>query len=334
MKNSFSLSKLTTVLAIAIATTAVAPGAASAADAEADARPTRIIVGFAAGGALDVLARSIADKLRVSLGGTFLVENRAGASTRLALDSVKRAPPDGKTILISPAPPFVLFPILYQRLGYDPDKDLIPVAHLADVALVASSSVTQPFKTMPEYVAWVKNHPESAGVGLASLGGTIHFGVLTMSKSLNLSLTPTAYRGAPMMIGDVVAGSLPIGIDAIASQVGLEKSGKIRFLAVTGTKRSVLLPDVPTFKEVGIPGFDQSSGWYSAFVPAGTPPATVARLEKALIEAVKDPALRAKMAIAGMETTGLSGAETGKLIQTQRALWRPIVETSGFKVEE
>ncbi|MCT9812047.1 tripartite tricarboxylate transporter substrate-binding protein [Acidovorax sp. Be4] len=330
MENSFSLRKLSAMLAIAAAT--VVPGMAGAAGA--DTAPTRIIVGFAPGGALDVLARAVADKLRVSLGSTVLVENKAGASARLALDAVKRAPPDGKTILISPAPPFVLFPLLYQRLGYDPDKDLIPVAHLADVVLVASSSVSQPYKTMPEYVNWVQRHPESAGVGLASLGGTVHFGILTMGKSMNLPLTPTAYRGAPMMISDVVAGSLPLGIDAIASQIGLEKSGKIRFLGVTGTKRSALLPDVPTLKEAGIPGFDQASGWYSAFVPAGTPAATVARLEKAIIDAVKDPALRSKMAIAGMEMTGLPGAEAGKLIQTQRAQWRPVVETSGFKVEE
>lgn len=330
MDRFFSLRKATALLAIAIA--AVAPGAAGAADA--DATPTRIVIGFAPGGALDVLARSIADKLRVSLGGVVLVENKTGASTRLAVEAVKRAPPDGKTILISPAPPFVLFPMTYPRLAYDPDKDLIPVAHLADVPLVASSSVNQPFKTMPEYLAWVKSHPESAGFGMASLGGTVHFGVLAMSKAMNLPLTPTAYRGASMMITDVIGGSLPIGIDAIASQVGLQKSGKIRFLGVTGTKRSALLPDVPTLKEAGVTGFDLASGWYSAFVPAGTPAATVARLEKAFIEAVKDPAVQAKMATAGMETTGLPGSEAGKIIRSQRAQWKPIVEASGFKAED
>ncbi|GEQ77842.1 hypothetical protein CTTA_4847 [Comamonas testosteroni] len=326
MERFFSLRKVSAVLAVAFA--AIAPGVAVA--GEADATPTRIVIGFAPGGALDVLARSIADKLRVSLGGTVLVENKTGASTRLAVEAVKRAAPDGKTILLSPAPPFVLFPMTYARPGYDPDKDFIPVAHLADVPLVASTSVNQPFKTMPEYVSWVRNHPETAGVGMASMGGTIHFGTLVMSKSLNLPLTPTAYRGASMMVTDVMGGSLPIGIDAIASQVGLQKSGKLRFLGVTGTKRSTLLPDVPTLKEVGIPGFDMASGWYSAFVPAGTPAATVSRLEKALIEAVKDPGLRAKMAVAGMEITGLPGSEAGKIIQTQRAQWKPIVESSGF----
>ena len=326
MERFFSLRKVTAMLAVACA--AVAPGVAAASDT--DNTPTRIVIGFAPGGALDVLARSIADKLRVSLGGVVLVENKTGASTRLAVEAVKRAPPDGKTILISPAPPFVLFPMTYARPGYDPDKDFIPVAYLADVPLVASTSVNQPFKTMPEYVSWVRKHPETAGFGMASMGGAIHFGTLAMSKSLNLPLTPTAYRGASMMVTDVMGGSLPIGIDAIASQVGLQKSGKLRFLGVTGTKRSTLLPDVPTLKEVGIPGFDMASGWYSAFVPTGTPAATVSRLEKAFIEAVKDPVLRAKMAVAGMEITGQPGAEAGKIIQTQRAQWKPIVEASGF----
>ncbi|MDN8617485.1 tripartite tricarboxylate transporter substrate-binding protein [Variovorax ginsengisoli] len=327
MKCSFLLRK--TIATLLLTTAVIAPGAAGAAD-----DITRIVVGFAPGGALDVLARSLAEKLRGSLGGTVLVENKPGASTRLALQAVKQAPPNGKTILISPAPPFVLFPMTYPRLGYNPDKDLIPVAHLADVPLAASTSVEQPFKTMPEYLAWVKLHPESLGVGMATLGGTIHFGVLTMSKALNMPLAPTAYRGASMMMTDLVGGSLPIGIDAVAAQIGLQKAGKIRFLGVTGVRRSTLLPDVPTFKEAGVAGFDIASGWYAAFVPAGTPAPIVARLEKALIEAVKDPALQSKLATAGMEATGLPGAEAGRIIQAQRAQWKPVVEASGFTAED
>lgn len=327
MEDFFSMRKATATLVMALAT--LAPGAASASD-----DITRIVIGFAPGGALDVLSRALAEKLRVSLGGTVLVENKPGASTRLALQAVKQAPPDGKTILISPAPPFVLFPMTYPRLAYDPDKDLIPVAHLTDVPLVASTSVAQPFKTMPEYLAWAKSHPESPGVGMATLGGTVHFGVLTMSKNLNMPLAPTAYRGASMMMTDVVGGSLPLGIDAVTAQIGLQKAGKIRFLGITGTRRSSLLPDVPTLKESGIAGFDIASGWFIAFVPAGTPAPIVARLEKALIDAVRDPALQSKLATTGMEATGLSGAEAGRIIQAQRAQWKPVVEASGFTVEE
>ncbi|QOT80791.1 tripartite tricarboxylate transporter substrate-binding protein [Cupriavidus basilensis] len=330
MHNRFFLRKLAAAF-IAAAAAASMPATAVAAGADT---PTRIVVGFAAGGALDVFARTLAEKLRVSLGETILVENRPGASTQLALESVKRSAPDGKTILISPAPPFTIFPLTYKRLPYDPDKDLVPVAYLADLPLVASASVNQPYKTMPEYVAWVKRNPASTGFGLVTLGGTVHFGVLTLRKAIDVPLTPTAYRGAAMMLTDEIGGTLPVGVDAIGGQMELHRAGKIRFLGVTGTKRSALLPDVPTLREAGVPGFDMASGWYSAFVPAGTPAATVSRLEKALLDAVKDPEVRAKMAALGMEMAGQPGAQARKIILGQRAQWKPVVAASGFTADD
>ena len=296
--------------------------------------PLRIVVGFAPGGALDIFARTLADKLRVSLDTPVLVENRPGASARLALDNVRRSPADGKTLLISPAPPFTIFPLTYKQLPYNPDKDLVPVAYLADVPLVASTSVSQPYRTMQEYLAWVKRDPSKGGVGLVTLGGSIHFGVVTLSKEIGVPLTPTAYRGVVMMLTDEIGGTLPIGIDAIGGQMELYRAGKIRFLGVTGTRRSSLLPDVPTLAEAGAPGFEAASGWYSAFVPAGTPPATVARLEKALLEAVRSADVRAKMATLGMEMNGQPAAALRNTIQEQRLKWKPVVEATGFTASE
>ncbi len=301
----------------------------SAAAASADT-PTRLVIGFAPGGALDIFARTLAEKLRVSLGTPVLVENRPGASARVALENVKRAAPDGRTVLISPAPPFTIFPLTYKRLSYDPDKDLIPVAYLADVPLVASASVNRPYRTMQEYIAWVKRHPDNGGVGLVTLGGTIHFGVLSLSQAIGVPLLPTAYRGAAMMLTDEIGGTLPLGIDAVAGQMELYRAGKIRFLGVTGSRRSALLPDVPTLAESGAPGFETASGWYSAFVPADTHPDTVAKLEKALLDAVKDRGVHEKMAALGMETNGQSGAALRKLIADQRAQWKPVIGASGF----
>lgn len=327
MPHRFVLRTLATAFA-AVAMVANVPAAASA-----DA-PTRIVVGFAAGGALDVFARALAEKLRVSLGETILVENRPGASARLALEYVKRAPPNGKTILISPAPPFTIFPLTYKRLPYDPDKDLVPVAYLADVPLVASTSATQPYKTMPEYLAWVKRNPASTGFGMVTLGGTVHFGALTLGKATGTPLTPTAYRGAAMMLTDEIGGTLPIGVDAIGGQMELYQAGKIRFLGVTGTRRTALLPDVPTLREQGVPGFDMASGWYAAFVPAGTPAPVVARLETAMLDAAKDPQLRARMAALGMDLAAQPGEQARKIILMQRAEWKPIVAASGFTADD
>ncbi|MGY2490779.1 tripartite tricarboxylate transporter substrate-binding protein [Cupriavidus sp. CP313] len=323
-----TLRRLAAALALALGAGAI-PAAAASGDV-----PTRIVIGFAAGGGLDILARTLAEKLRVSLDAPVLVENRPGASARLALENVMRAPPDGKTVLISPVAPITIFPLTYKRLPYDPDKDLVPVAYLADVPLVASAGVNQPYRTMQEYLAWVKRQPGKGGVGLVTLGGSIHFGVLSLSKAIGVPLLPTAYRGAVMMLTDEIGGTLPLGIDAVAGQMELYRAGKIRFLGVTGTRRSALLPDVPTLAEAGAPGFEAASGWYAAFVPAGTQPATVARIEKALLDAVKDPAVREKMSALGMEMNGKSGEALRNLIQVQRAQWKPVVEASGFTASD
>ncbi len=326
MKNRFSIRKVIHALAAATLPALVCmPASAQAPDI------TRIVVGFAPGGVADALARVMADKIRTQVGGTVLVENKTGASARLAVQAVKAAPPNGKTILISSPSPISIFPLTYSKLGYDPDKDLIPVAHLAQVRLVASSGVGQPYKTMAEYVAWVKKNPGGQGVGLVTMGSPTHFGLLAMAKSIGVPLTPVPYKGTPPIITDLVGGSLPLSIDAIGAQMELYKAGKIRFLGVTGTERSPFFPEVPTLKEAGISGFEEASSWFAAFVPAGTPAATVALLEKALIDATKDAQVRAKMATLAMEMTGYSGDTLRKMIQSERAHWKPIAEASGFK---
>jgi tripartite-type tricarboxylate transporter receptor subunit TctC len=323
-----TLKRLAAALALALGAAAM-PAAAASGD-----QPTRLVIGFAAGGGLDIFARTLAEKLRVSLDTPVLVENRPGASARLALENVRRAPPDGKTVLISPVAPITIFPLTYKHLPYDPDKDLVPVAYLADVPLVASAGVNQPYRTMQEYLAWVKREPGKGGVGLVTLGGSIHFGLLSLSKAIGVPLVPTAYRGAVMMLTDEIGGTLPLGIDAVAGQMELYRAGKIRFLGVSGTRRSALLPDVPTLAEAGAPGFEAASGWYAAFVPVGTPPATVARIEKALLDALKDPAVRNKMSALGMELNGKPGEALRHLIQVQRAQWKPVVEASGFTASD
>ncbi|MCT9810717.1 tripartite tricarboxylate transporter substrate-binding protein [Acidovorax sp. Be4] len=311
---------------------AVALPAMLAAPAQAQAPDvTRIVVGFAPGGALDVLARVLAEKLRVSLGGTVLVENKAGGSARLALVAVKNAAPDGKTILMSSPSPVSIFPLTYSKLGYDPDKDLIPLAHLAEVRVVASTGMKQPYKTIGEYVNWVKGKPADQGVGLVTMGSPIHFGLLSMGKTTGIPLTPVPYKGSAPILTDLVGGALPLSIDTIGGQMELYRSGKIRFLGVSGAQRSAFFPEVPTLKEAGIPGFEVASSWFGAFLPAGTPPATVARLEKAFIDAAKSPDVRAKMETLAMEMTGQPGAMLRKTIQKERAHWKPIAEASGFK---
>ena len=296
-------------------------------------QPLKIIIGFPAGGALDTLSRALAEKLRTDLGRTVIVDNKPGANTHIALMAVKRSPPDGGTLLISPAPPFVTHPLTYDKLQFDPDKDLIPVAHLADTPLAATTSVSSPYASMREYLDWVKKNPKETGVGMVSTGGVLHFGVLQLNQERGLNLTPVAYKGAPPMLTDEIGGVLPVGMDTVASAVELEKAGKIKYLGVPGMHRTKLLPNVPTFKEQGVPGFEQASSWYAAYVPTGTSAAFVKQLEKAMIRIVQDPDFNARMAQSGMVTTGLPGAEVARMIKVQREAARPVVEKSGYRSE-
>jgi len=296
--------------------------------------PLKIVIGFPPGGALDTMSRAMAEKLRLKLDQTVIVENKPGAGTQIALQAVNRSKPDGNTLLISPATPFVLFPLTYDKLPYDPEKDLTPVAHLAEVPLVASTAADSPYSTVPEYIDWVKKHQDKGSMGMVSLGGTVHFGLLSFNQHNNLSLIPVAYKGAPGMLTDEIGGVLPIGIDAVAAMSELERAGKIKYLGITGTERSKLIPNVPTFRESGAEGFELTAAWYGAFVPAGTPQAVVNKLGDALREIVKEPDFTAKMAQLGMVTTGTSATDLAAMIKTQREGWRPIVKESGFRANQ
>lgn len=302
--------------------------------AQGNDTPTRLVVAFAAGGANDIMARALAEKLRLSLGETVVVENRTGAGGIVAAESVKRAPKDGKTILISSAPAFVLYPWTYKQLPYNPETDFTAVAHLAEVPLAAFTRADSPYQDFSQYLAWAKGNPASQSIGVVSLGGMMHFGIAGMAQTLGQKYLPVPYRGGAAIMTDLVGGNIPIAMDAAATAFEMTKTGKTRFLGVTGTKRSPLLPDVPTFKEQGVSSFDNASAWYIAFVPSGTPSARAARLETALIAAAKDADVQKRMSSLGMVMTGLPGQEASQLVSAQRTYWKPIVAQTGFKADQ
>jgi tripartite-type tricarboxylate transporter receptor subunit TctC len=299
------------------------------------AEPLRLVVGFAPGGALDTLARLLAEQLRQAGEEQVLVENKPGASTRLSIQYVKAAPANGRTVLLSSSAPLVIFPMTYrQPLGYDLQQDFIPVAHLVEVPTVVSTGMDRPYKTIQEYVSWVKTHPTQASVGMTNLGGALHFATLGMARSIGVPLQPVAYKGGAPLSTDLIGGHIPLGTDALASQLELHRAGKLRILAVSGTRRNAALPDVPTLREAGIDGFDYANASFSAFVPAGTSPDVVKRLEQALVAAVQQPEVKSQLARAGLDATGLPGATLARMLETERAFWQPIVQASGFRNDE
>ena len=320
---------------VAVATVAVIASAPARAQAPAaSAEPLRLVVGFPPGGALDTLARAIAEQLRRGGEEQVIIDNRPGAATRISIEYVKRAAPNGRTVLLSSNAPLVIFPMTYRQLAYDVQRDFIPVAHLAEVPTVISAGADKPYKTLQDYVAWVRANPGQGSVGLTSLGGLLHFSVLGMGKSIGVALKPVPYKGGAPLATDLVGGHVPLSTDALASQLELHRAGRLRILAVSGTRRNALLPDVPTAREAGVNAFDHANASYSAFVPAGTPPEVVQRLERAFVAAMQVPQVRSAMTQAGLEPTGLPGAAVARTLDAEREFWRPLVQASGFRSED
>lgn len=302
--------------------------------AQPPAGPLRLVVGFPPGGALDMLARAVAEQLRAGGEEQVLVENKPGASTRISIDYVRIAAPNGRTVLLSSNAPLVIFPMTYRSLNYDVDRDFIPVAHLAEVPTVISAAADRPYRSLRDYIGWVREDPARATVGLTSLGGTLHFSVLGMARELGIPLTPVPYKGGAALVTDLVGGHVSLSTDALASQLELHRSGRVRILALSGTKRIAALPDVPTVREAGVNAFDHANAAYGAYVPAGTPRDVVQKLESALMAAVRNPQVKEALNRGGLEATGLPGKDLGRILEEERRFWRPIVQASGFRSED
>jgi tripartite-type tricarboxylate transporter receptor subunit TctC len=310
------------------------PASAQQRAASGAVTPLRLVVGFAPGGALDILARAVAEQLRIGGEEQVLVENKPGASSRISIDYVRTSPANGRTVLLTSNAPLILFPMTYRSLSYDVDRDFIPVAHLAEVPTVVSTGAVQPYRTLPDYIAWARAHPTQANVGLTSLGGALHFAVIGMGRELGLPMTPIPYKGGAPLLTDVVGGQVSLSTDALASQLELHRSGKVRILAVSGLARNAALPDVPTVREAGIKSFDHANAAYGAYVPTGSPPEVVRKLEAALIAAMHSPPVKEAMTRAGLGATGLPGKDLRKVLDDERGFWRPIVQASGFRSED
>ncbi len=301
------------------------------APARADEKPLRILLGYPAGASSDTLTRVVADKMRVSLGRPVVVENKPGGGGILANDLVKNAPPDGSTILMTPLATMVAFPFSYSHLAYDPFKDYAPVAHLASFQLGLGVGEAVPAKTLAEYVVLAKKGGEYSNFASAATGSLPHFFGLLFARTAGLNLTHVPYKGTASVLQALYSGEIPAAVLPMADLGTMAKSGKGRILASSGAKRSPDFPDVPTFKESG---YDiEGSAWYAMFAPAGTPPATVAQLSKAAIDAVQAPDVKQRLGALGLEPTGLGPDELAKIMKADYEKWGPVIKASGFKAD-
>src|ERR1051325_6647645 len=305
-------------------------GAAREAFAQTVKKPVHIIVGFPAGGGTAVTARVLAEGLRGPYASTVLVENKPGASARLAVDYVRNAEPDGSVMLFTPDFPMTLYPHSFKSLSYDPLKDFTPVgpATKSMLSYVVGPAVPASVKTLKDFVAWCKANPDKAAYGTTSAGATPHFAGVMFANEAKVAINPVHYRGGAPSLQDVVGGHIAASVHPLSESVPLQKAGTVRILAVTGSKRSQFLPDVPTMKEQGYDVVIES--WLGVFLPPKVPDAIVGALSNALRAATLSPALVDNLGKLASEPLFLPPAEFLETIRKDIARWGPVVKASGF----
>jgi tripartite-type tricarboxylate transporter receptor subunit TctC len=317
------------VAALAVVALVAAPAFAQ----EKFDRPVKIIVGFAAGGTADLMARVVADKMKDSLGQPVIVENRPGAAGRIAADAVKASAPDGSTLMVMPIGPMAVVPHTYKTpLSYDPLKDFVAVGVGSTFDFAFAAGPASGAKTWNEYVAWVKANPAKASYATSGAGSLPHFYGVLVGRALGQNMVHVAYKGSAAYVNDLIGGQVPVAVDTVADLSELHRAGKIRILATSGPKRSTAVPDVPTFDELGVKGL-QAGGWFGFFAPARTPPATVALLNRHLNMALRSPDVVERLRTVGMEPATSTPEEFGRRLADDYAKWGPIVKQTGFTAD-
>ena len=262
------------------------------------ADPIKLIVPFAAGGPVDALARIIAQELSIRLSSDVVVENRGGAGGLIAVEAAARAPADGKTILFTSVGAFVITNALRPLPGYEPLKSFTPVARIGAAPTLFIVNADSPIKTLADLIAKAKQDP-TMSYGSAGAGTTMHIAAEQLNFAAGTKIIHVPYRGAAPALTDIMGNHIDFLNADITVLYPLIKAGKIRAIALAGTQRSPLLPDVPTTAELGYPGILMEN-WYGALVPAATPPEVVAKLEAAIMEAVKTPSVWEKISANGV----------------------------------
>ncbi|ARP80147.1 ABC transporter substrate-binding protein [Bordetella genomosp. 8] len=295
------------------------------------ARPVRVISPYGVGGPNDLSARLFAEYLGRRLNQSFIVENKAGAGTRLGNEYVAHAPADGYTLLYGAAP-YSTLEALYGKLGYDPRKDLQAVAMAATVPLFLVVNAQSPAKTAQELIAYGKSLPNGLTFGTPGTGSLPHLAAELFLRDANVKGLSVQYRGDVPAYTDLLAGRLDATLTAITAALPHIQAGKLRVLGVASAQRSKIYPDAPTLREQGLPNV-VASGWYGFMAPAGTPAAIVSRLDNEINGALKDPDIQRKLLAQGMEPYPGNAADFAAFIDAEMKKWSEVIWKAGIKGE-
>lgn len=297
----------------------------------AQAGTAHIVVGFAPGGAADGLARLMSDKLRGVAGTTVVVDNRVGAGARIAIDYTRLAPADGSVMVLVPDAAMVLYPYVYKKLSYEPERDFMPVTRLIgmSLAMFVGPMVPDSVATVPDYVAWVKADSKRLIYGTPAAGATPHFTGAMFASAAGLDMTPVHYKGGAPGIQDLAAGQVPVFFGSVADGMALVQAGKVRALATSGAQRAALLPNVPTFAELGYKDLVVEDG-LGVYVPIKTPADTVAKLNAAMQQGVRAKDVQDAVRNWGFEVSSEGPREFAARLQRERTRWGQTVRATGF----
>jgi tripartite-type tricarboxylate transporter receptor subunit TctC len=296
------------------------------------ANPIRILVGFPPGGGTDAIARTLAEKLKDQLGAPVVVDNRAGAGGQIAAQALKAAAPDGHTLFLSHDHSISILPLVTKNPGFDPAVDFVPVAGFATFANALALSGGTPAKSVAEYVRFVQQGGGKDTIGVPAPASIPEFLVGMLGSKYQLDLQAAPYRGSAPMMGDMLGNQIKAGVASIPDFIENHKAGKLRVVAVIGDKRQSILPDVPTFAELGIPGLEELP-YYGVFAPAGTPPAVIERFNQALAKVVAMPDVRDHLTAMGLTVAYQPQAAFAKRVQGYTQSWDKIIKASGYQAK-
>ncbi|ODS98270.1 MAG: hypothetical protein ABS56_06705 [Lautropia sp. SCN 69-89] len=326
------LSRIRTACRAAVASVVaiMAFGVAPAALAQAwPSKPVKILVGFAPGGAMDIVARTLGERMAASLGQPVVVENKPGAASNIAIRLLIDSPPDGYTVMLV-ANGLAANPFLYTQQPFDPVQDVAPVSLVARLPVVIAANASSDLATLKKLVEASKARPGSVNYATPGSGSTPHLAMELFARAAGISLTHVPYKGGAPAIADVLGGQLPLVAVNAVEVLPHVKAGKLRVLAALSAERVSTLPDTPTIAESGYPGFE-ASVWHAFIAPKGTPPAVIAKLNDAIGKALASPDVKERLAKLGAVTSPSTPAELGTLVRAEHERYGRLIRDANIK---
>ena len=294
-------------------------------------KPLKLVVPFPPGGPTDIVGRLVAQKLAEGIGQPVVVENRPGAGGTVGSTAVARAPADGYTLLYG-STTLAIAPSLYKDLAYDPRTAFAPISLVSRGPIIAAVNAQLPAKTLKDFIALAKSSPGRINYGSAGSGTPPHLAAELFKTVASVDLVHVPYKGGGPAVSDLAGGQVQVIFEGLPTLLPHIKSGKVRALAITGAKRDPALPEVPTFAEAGLPGYD-ANFWNGLVAPAGTPAEVIARLNSVLVQALATPEVHAALVRLGLEAAGTTPQQFGDFIAAEIDKWARVVKASGAKID-